>query len=238
MRTTLSAVVIAGVLAAAMALPAPLSAETATLTVTGQGSASALPDTAAVRAGVETEGATAAAALAANNALAAKIIETLEAAGIAPRDLQTSGLIVQPVYRDRSRSAPEEKPELAGYRVINSVAVTIRNLADMGGVLDAVVQAGANRIDSVSFGLENDGGLADAARSRAVADARRGAAVLAEAAGIKLVRVLSIADGGRAQPRPASVMSLRAERAAVPVEAGEITVEASVTMVWEIAPDE
>jgi hypothetical protein len=236
MRTPLFAAALA--LAVALAPYAPTHAQTATLTVTGQGSASAPPDMAVVRAGVETDGATAAEALAANSALAARIIETLKAAGVAPGDIQTSGLAVQPVYRDPPRPLPQEAPEVAGYRVFNAVTVTIRDLGGMGAAIDAVVRAGANRIDSVSFGLSDDSALADAARRDAVADASRAASALAEAARVRLVRVLSIADGGGNGPRPVAGMLFRAEAAAVPVEAGESAIQASVTMVWEIAPGE
>jgi len=232
MRTTM--LVLALAIAAAFPVAGPARAETATLTVTGEGSAGAAPDLATIRTGVETDGATAAAALAANSAAAARIIETLKAAGVAPRDIQTSDLFVQPLYREPTRQLPQQPPEVAGYRVMNTVAVTLRDLGAMGAVLDAVVRAGANRIDSIGFGLADDTAPADEARRQAVADARRRADVLAEAAGVKLVRVLSIAEGGGIHPQPG--MAFRAEAMAVPVEAGEATVRAAVTIVWEIAP--
>ena len=223
---------------AALAAAGPAPAEMATLSVTGQGSAGAAPDIARLRAGVETDGATAAEALAANSALAARIIETLKAAGVAPRDLQTSGLNVQPVYDNRPRTQPQGMPPVVGYRVGNTVAVTIRDLTGLGPAIDAVVRAGANRIDSVSFGLEDDRAAADEARRAAVADARNSAEVLSQAAGVKLVRVVSMSDGGNFPPQPMAGISFRAEAMAVPVEAGETVVMANVTMVWEIAPVE
>jgi uncharacterized protein YggE len=228
-------------LAAGLALAGPALAEVATLTVNGQGTAAAAPDIASVRAGVETDGATAAEALAANSALAAKIIAALKAAGVAPRDIQTSGLNVQPLYGEMPRTLPQEvpqAPQVVGYRVSNTVAVTIRALDGMGAVLDDLVQAGANRIDSVSFGFGDDAAVSDEARRRAVADARRSAAVLAEAAGVKLVRVLSVNDGGSFQPQPMDGAMFRADRMAVPVETGESSVQANVTVVWEIGPAE
>lgn len=226
-------------LAAGLALASPALSEVATLTVNGQGTATAAPDIASIRAGVETDGATAAEALAANSALAAKIIAALKAAGVAPRDIQTSGLNVQPLYGDmpRTQEAPQV-PQVVGYRVSNTVAVTIRALDGMGATLDDLVAAGANRIDSVSFGFGDDAAVSDEARRRAVADARRSADVLAEAAGVKLVRVLSVSDGGSFQPQPMGGAMFRAERMAVPVETGESSVQANVTVVWEIAPAE
>jgi uncharacterized protein YggE len=225
-------------ISAALALPAPVLAEpvVATLTVTGQGSASTAPDIGTIRAGVETSGKTAAAALAANNALAGQLIATLKDAGVAPRDIQTGSLYVEPSYNRVSGTQPDQTPEVIGYRVLNEVSVTIRALGDMGAILDAVVQSGANRINSIGFGLSDDQAVTDEARREAMADAKRIAALYAEAAGVKLARILSISEGGSIQPRPGGGMMLRAEASSVPIEAGESTVQASVTIVWEIAP--
>jgi uncharacterized protein YggE len=223
-------------IALAVALPAPVLAEPPTLTVTGQGSASATPDIGTIRAGVETEGKTAAGALAANNALAGRLIATLKEAGVAPRDIQTGALFVEPRYSRVSGSQPQRAPEVVGYRVVNEVAITIRALANMGAILDQVVQAGANRINSIGFGLSDDSAVTDEARRRAVADAKRIAALYAEAAGVKLAGILSINEGGSFQPQPRGGLMMRAEASSVPIEAGKSTVRASVTIVWEIAP--
>jgi uncharacterized protein YggE len=218
-----------------LAVAAPVLAEPPTLTVTGQGSASAAPDIGTIRAGVETDGKTAAEALAANNALAAALIATLKEAGVEPRDIQTGSLNVEPIYQQRgSGTMPEQMPEVAGYRVVNEVSVTIRMLGDMGAIVDAVVKSGANRINSIGFGLSDDREVTDQARRAAVADARRIAENYAEAAGVRLAGILSISDGGGFQPHPG--MMFRAESASVPIEAGQNTVRANVTIVWEIAP--
>lgn len=218
----------------AMALAGPVQAEPPTLTITGQGSASAVPDVGAIRAGVETSGKTAAEALTANNALAGSLIATLKEAGVEPRDIQTGSLIVEPLYSRVSATQPEQTPVVEGYRVVNEVSVTIRALGEMGAILDRVVQSGANRINSISFGLSDDRAVTDEARRRAVADAKRIADIYAEAAGVQLAGILSISDGGSFQPQPG--MMFRAEASSVPVEAGQSTVQSSVTIVWEIAP--
>lgn len=221
-------------MAIAIALVGPARAEPPTLTITGQGSANAAPDIGAIRAGVETSGKTAAEALAANNALAGSLIATLKEAGVEPRDIQTGSLIVEPLYSRISATQPEQAPVVDGYRVVNEVSVTIRVLGDMGAILDRVVQSGANRINSISFGLSDDRAVTDEARRRAVADAKRIADIYAEAAGVQLAGILSISDGGSFQPQPG--MMFRAEASSVPVEAGQSTVQSSVTIVWEIAP--
>ena len=228
------------VLAMVAALPmAAAAAEDgpATLTVSGEATASAAPDMATIRIGVETEAETAGAALEANNAEASRMIESLKGAGVAAKDIQTGTLMVHPRHANMDRTRPGEAPEIVGYRVINEVAVTIRDLDGFGALLDRVVEAGANRINAIRFGLTDDSELGDEARREAVADARRRAGVLAEAAGVRLVRVLSVTDGGGG-PRPMPAMMERAQAMDmnVPVEAGEVAVRASVTVVWEIAP--
>lgn len=225
-------------LATAFAAPALAQPEPATLTVHGEGEVRVVPDIATIRTGVETDGRTAAEALAANSTAAGRMIETLKAGGVAARDIQTGRLSVQPVYQDNRRTQPGEAPKVIGYRVVNEVAVTVRDLDALGGLIDRVVGAGANRIDAISFGLDDSTGEADEARRRAVADARRRAEVLAEAAGVTLARIRSInEDGGVVRPMQAGLM-MRAEAMDAPIERGEVEVSANVTIVWEIAGQE
>lgn len=236
MPRALAALAVSLALALTAAAPALAQSEPATLTVIGEGRVSATPDIATIRAGVETDGPTAAEALAANSAQAARMIEALKAAGVEARDIQTGRLSVDPRHADTQRTRPGETPEVVGYRVVNEVALTVRDLDALGGLLDRVVEAGANRIDAIGFGIADDTAQADEARRRAVADARRRAEVLAEAAGVGLARVLSINEGGGVvRPMQRGAM-MRAEAMDVPVERGEVEIAARVTMVWEIAP--
>lgn len=237
MPKPLAALTLTLALAAPVGLPAQTGpGQPATLTVQGDGEVRARPDIAFIRTGVETEARTAAEALAANSAAAARMIETLKTGGVDARDIQTGQLSVQPVYTDMQHTGRSEGPKVAGYRVVNQVAVTVRDLEALGRLIDRVVQAGANRIDSIGFGLDDDAAQADEARRRAVADARRRAEVLAGAAGVRLVRILSISDsGGIVRPLQAGMM-MRAEAMDVPIESGEVAVTASVSILWEIGP--
>lgn len=241
MRGLFGALALALALALAMPLtmaasPAPAGEATPTLTVTGAGTVRTAPDIATIRIGVETDGKTAAQAMAENNDKATRMIDSLKAGGVAAKDIQTGQLSVQPRYADRQRTQPGEPPRIVGYHVANIVTVTVRKLDSLGQLLDRVVRVGANRIDSIGFGLADDTAKSDEARRRAVADARRRAGVLAEAAGVRLVRVLSIHEGGGVVRPMQGVMAMRAEAANVPVERGQVEVSAHVTMVWQIAP--
>ena len=223
---------------AAALLAAPVAAQettSPTLTVTGEGTASAVPEIATVRAGVESGAANAAAALEANNEATERVIEAIKAAGVAARDIQTANFSVQPRYGE-SRVQLNEEPEVVGYRVTNEVIVTLRDLDEMGSLLDRLVQVGANRINDVSFGFgrAKEEALMDQARKNAVQDARQKAELYAQAAGVELQGIASIDDGGIIRPMPAQHMRLAAASEAVPVERGESTVQANVIIVWEI----
>lgn len=215
-----------------------LAAETppATISVTGEGRIEAAPDMATVSLGVQTDADTAATAMAENSERLAAVIERLKAAGIEPRDIQTSGLSLGPRYDYSQQDGTA--PKLVGYSASNMVTVRVRALDTVGGVLDGVVADGANTLNGLSFGLAEDRPLMDEARREAVADAAAKAALYAEAAGVKLGRVITIAEaGGYAppMPMPMAMEAGFAKAADVPVAPGELTVSASVSMVYEIA---
>ncbi|MEZ5796395.1 MAG: SIMPL domain-containing protein [Paracoccaceae bacterium] len=225
-------------LAVALALPvtAPAAwaeAAPATLTVTGEGATSVTPDLATLSIGVTTTGETAAEALAANSAALAAVLERLRAAGIEDRDLQTSNLSVNPNWTGYDSSV-SGGPRISGYTAANVVTVRIRKLETLGTVLDAAVADGANTLNGLAFGLAEPRPALDAARQAAVEDARAKATLYATAAGVDLGRILSISEAAPSVG-PAPMYKDAVQSAAVPVEAGELSMEASVTVVWELA---
>jgi hypothetical protein len=218
-------------LAAALGLPAAAAPPLPQITVTGEGRVDRVPDLATISLGVTTQADSAAAAMAANSTGVAAVLASLAAAGIAERDIKTSGLSLNPNWTGYDSSAPR----IDGYTAANLVTVQVRAVDDLGRVLDAAVQDGANTLNGLTFGLADPGPAMDEARSLAVADARRRATLLAEAAGVKLGPILSISDspGGGA---PSPVYRMEAAAQPVPVAAGEVTLTASVTVTWAIAP--
>lgn len=208
----------------------------ATITVTGEGQVEAAPDMATVSLGVTTEGDTASAALGTNSEAVAAVIARLKAEAIEDRDIQTSGLSLGPRYDYGGSNGGQ--PKITGYFAMNIVTVRVRDVAAVGGVLDGVVSEGANTLNGLSFGLEEDAAALDEARRRAVADAAHKAALYAEAAGVKLGRVLSISEPVGIQPRGPVMMaeaSFAKGAADVPVATGEVNLGASVSIVYEIA---
>ena len=226
----------AHILAALLLIAPPALAEppTPVLSLTGTGSVSVTPDIATIMIGVESQGETARAALATNTEQAGAVISALKGSGVETRDIQTSNFSVQPVYADR-KTQSRDGPKVVGYRVFNQVIARIRVLDDLGVILDKVVSTGANRIGGISFGLSEDGDARDLARKRAVEDAARKARLYAEAAGVVLGPILSIAEAGQNPGlRPQQFAEIRAA-APIPIEAGSAAITQSISISWRIS---
>ena len=219
-----------------MALAGPAAAQTTlpplrTITMSGTGTVKGPPDMADISAGVTTEAPTAAAALSANTAAMNRVFAALEKQGIARRNIQTSNFSVSPNYAAR---VPNEQPRLVGYRVSNQVHVILEDVTRVGQALDALVAAGANQMNGLNFAIKEPAPLLAKARVEAVADARLRAQQYAAAAGVTLGPIQSISESGGEPPRPMYRMMAMAAQSDVPVAAGEESVSANVTVVWEI----
>lgn len=227
--------------AAAFAMPA-LADDDSTMMMTGHGEVTAAPDTAVITSGVTTEGETARAALDANTKAMSQLIDTLKAANIEARDIQTSNFSVNPnyVYSDeRDANGYSKPPKISGYQVSNSVTVRVRDLPSLGQVLDKAVTVGANTINGVSFTVADPSKLYDEARKAAFADAREKAELYAEVAGVGLSRILSIGETQNFSQPPQPYMMKQAmvdvSAAPVPVQAGEMSFSVNVQVQWELA---
>ena len=205
------------------------------LTVTGEGRVEAPPDMATLSMGVQTEARTAARALSDNSEAMAQVLAQLRAADIAERDLQTSGLSLSPRW-ERVQSTSGQTQRVVGYVASNQLTVRVRALETLGGLIDTVVGDGANRLNGLQFATQEPGPLRDEARRRAVADARAKAELYAAAAGVALGDVLAISEPGfSAAPQQMLRMDAEMATASVPVAAGEVSLRAQITIVYEIA---
>jgi hypothetical protein len=204
-----------------------------TLSLSASGEARTTPDMATLTLGVQTTAADAAGALRANAARMTATIAALKGAGVAPRDIQTSNLSLAPQYA----YAEGKPPRLTGYQASNQVTVSVDNLARLGGVVDAVVAAGADNVGQISFGLANPLAAENAARVAAVKALEDKAALYAQAAGYHIARLVNLTESGgyqAAPPRP--MMAMRVQDAAnTPVEPGETSVRVEVSGVFELA---
>ena len=204
------------------------------ITTTGNGIVEAIPDMATISLGVTNEAREAGAALQATSDTVREILTRLEAAGIAPRDVQTNNLSLQPLWV-RPNNNSNTPPRITGFVARNSLSVRVRDLEKLGGVLDQVVQDGANTFNGLRFSVDDPEPLMADARAAAVKDAINRAEQLARAAGVTLGPIQSISEhGGRAQP---VMMEMASARMAsdVPVAAGEVSLSAQVSIVFAIA---
>jgi uncharacterized protein YggE len=227
-------------MAAATVAPLAASAQERTMptiSVVGEGVAVAAPDMAIVTVGVVSQAPRAGDALAQNSKLIAEVVAAAKGAGIEARDLETSQISLRPqyTYPGQGSRAP---PKLTAYEASNTVSIRVRALDKLGGLLDRLVTSGANQIRNVELTIAEPGPLRDQARASAMKDAMRKAQLLADAAGVRIVRLFSAAEEFSDPPRPLMRMSAEAAsaRAPVPVEAGEQEIRGRVSAVFEIAP--
>jgi hypothetical protein len=225
----------------ALALPAaaqerpmtahPMILEGTALTVTAEARASAKPDIATVAAGVVNEAPTAEAALAENGRRMTAVLAAIRRAGVADRDVQTSQLSIQPqmVY------AENLPPRVTGYQATNTVSVKVRNMANVGRVVDAIVAQSGNQLNGVSFGLDDPDAALDGARAEALKRARARGELYAQAAGLRLHRIVAISEsGGVEPPRPMPMLAMARAEGATPVAPGEVQLTAAVTVTFEL----
>jgi uncharacterized protein YggE len=208
-----------------------------TLSLTGRAEVRAAPDMAVISAGTVSEAKTAREALSANNETMAAVLKTIAAAGVADKDIQTSNFSIQPkyTYPPRASDGTQEAPKIDGYTVSNSVTVLVRDLDRLGAVMDAVVSSGVNQMNGLNFTVAEPGPLRNEARKAAVAEARARAQLYADAAGVKLGPIRSIAEESHVRPpQPMARMAMEAAApdAAVPIAQGEQVIEATVNIVW------
>ncbi|MFD1957103.1 SIMPL domain-containing protein [Paenibacillus thailandensis] len=199
----------------------------ATIEVSGEGKVTVPPDQAVSTLGVETQGTALRQVQSANSAAVERIVSSLRALGIPPRQIETVDYRIEPVY-DYSNGAAVFR----GYKVTHLLQVT-SSAASAGAVVDTAVSQGANVVQGVRFTLSQAAAYKDRALALAVADARRKAAAIAAASGVATGAVpLSVRELPLAPepiPRPA-VLSAASE--AVPIQAGQLTVTAAVLAVF------
>jgi uncharacterized protein len=204
------------------------------ITVTGEGSVTVVPDLAFVNLGVSHDAETADEALTAMSLGMTAVLARLEAAGIAPTDIQTGQLSLSQRYDD---SSYDGRAKIVGFTATTTVNVRVRDMAKLGGILDAVVEDGANQFGGITFDIADRTAAMEASRRDAVADGRARAELYADAAGVTLGDLVTLNEqGGYMAPAPMMEARMAADAGSVPIAAGELSLQTSVTMVYAIAP--
>jgi uncharacterized protein YggE len=237
MKHQLTAALLLG--AAALAAPAmaqPTAAITQSiagtrLDINATGEVTRVPDIAVISAGVVTRSSSAGSALQQAATRMERVRAALKAAGIADRDIQTSNISLNPEY-----SYANNVQKLTGYSATNQLTVRFRDIANAGKILDALVAEGANQINGPNLTIDHPEAALDEARARAVANGRARAELYARAMGMRVARIVSIAEsGGYAVPPPMPVM-MRAEaaQADTKIDAGEQKLQVNLAMTFEL----
>ncbi|WP_237058607.1 SIMPL domain-containing protein [Microbulbifer sediminum] len=204
------------------------------VSISARGEASKVPDVADISAGVVTEAAESQRAMQANAEQMEKLIKAIEKTGIDKKDVQTSGISLTPRYTSRPNSEGPNR-QITGYMARNTVRITVREIDDLGNVLDSMAEAGANNIYGPSFSIGEPEPLLAEARGKALEQARERAASYAESLGMKVARIVSISEGGNVgAPRPMMRAEMASADARTPVAPGETTVSVNLELVFEL----
>ena len=214
------------------------------ISVTGSSFAEIKPDIATLRLDVISEKPTAAEAELDNSTSANSVIAALKTLGVDPKDIQTSSLTLAPIIIEERDPKTNRvvKRNLTGYRASNSLNVKIRNVDKAGAIAARIVEMGANHFDGLSFEVSNYVERADEQRVKAVAEAMRRAKLFAQAASMKLGRLLAIDPEADLRESSAADLPMRKfengpHAAVIPIEPGTVQVGARVTATWELLPE-
>ncbi len=210
-------------------------AEERRINVDATGTVQVAPDMATITLGVTHQNPEASEAMKATSDAVAQVLARLGEMGIEDRDLQTRDLSLSPIWSKRNQQNGEP-PEITGFVASNRVFVRVRDLTQLGEVMDAVIQDGANDFSGLSFGLQDPEPIEVQARAKAVSEATAKAEQLAQAADVTLGPVQTISErGGSVRPMAEMRNMAMADTGGVPVAGGEISVSVSVSMEFEIS---
>ena len=203
--------------------------------VMGRGSVSVAPDHASVRVALESRAATAADAADQNAATMTRVLEAIRGLGLPGLEIQTTGYSINPEYRTTNDG--RRNREIVAYFAVNNVEATISDVDAVGRLVDAAIEAGANRVNSITFFTADTEAARRQALDMAVRSAREEAEVIAAALGYELGAPLEVSGNAqRPIPRQAAAEMQLAARAATPIEVGDQAVTAEVTIRFALGP--
>jgi hypothetical protein len=210
--------------------------ETETISVSGEGKASAKPDVAIITLGVKTEAPKSNDAVNQNNTKMNVIIKAVKDLGIDAKDIQTTNYDLQPVYnytRDSGRV-------LTGYSLDQQITVKIRSIDKISSVLDTATSNGANNVGNLQITVDNPDAVKAEARANAIAKAKQKAAEMTKNSGLKLGKVINVDESNYYSPSPVSYNTMKLDQAvggAAPVadiQAGQNEYSITVTLTYKI----
>jgi uncharacterized protein YggE len=213
------------------------------MTVTAHGHMSLAADTAFVTVGMETTGRTVADAQRQNRLAMNKVVERLKALQIDNERIQTTSFNVSPQYKPPAKrsDSPAGPPEIIGYVVSNTMTIEVRDVERVGAVIEESLAAGANQFHNLHWALRDERQPKLEALRQAASNARDKATALSDALKVKLIRLLTVSEDSHVVRPVAKVarsrMALEAGGPEMPVFSGEIKVDATVTLVYEMGQE-
>lgn len=216
--------------------PTPLVTPSGTiLSVAAEGRVERAPDIADLSAGVVTSAPTASQAMRDNATRMTTVIAALRKEGVPERDIQTTGLSLQPQYHYREN----QPPQLTGYQAVNNVSVQLRKLGDIGRIIDVLVAQGANQVNGPNFRLDQPDVALDEARTQAVQKARQRADLYARSLGMQVRRIVQVNEGGYAPPPvpmmvPQMARDVAEKSVTTPIAPGQVQLTIPVNVVFEL----
>ncbi|HEY5970559.1 MAG TPA: SIMPL domain-containing protein [Pseudoxanthomonas sp.] len=203
------------------------------LSVSAQAEARRVPDVATISAGVVTQAVDGNTAMRQNAEQMAKVMDAIKAAGVADKDIQTSGISLNPQYR----YVENEAPKITGYQASNTVNLKVRDIAKLGKVLDALAASGSNQINGPTFEIDQPEPVYDEARLAALKKAQARAETYAKSLDLRVRRIVSISEGGGGGFHPVPMMAMAARGKAemdTQVSPGETTLSVNLDVVFEL----
>ncbi len=202
------------------------------ITALGTATAAVAPDVARITLGVTTQKSTASEAAKENAAAAQRLVEAAKAAGVAAGDLATTAINLFEVSASVRQPDGSFKPERQGFKATYLVAIDVRDFGRIGPLMQTLIDAGANQFNGVGFRVERPEATLDRLAGEAMRDARHRAGLLAEAAGVKVGRLLQV----ERPDQPASSQPVVRGDLDVPVASGTRTLGEAVEATYAIEP--
>ncbi|MDR7040680.1 uncharacterized protein YggE [Methylobacterium sp. BE186] len=230
--------ILAGTLSQAQAQEDQPRSRLPSMTVTASATREVVPDIAVLRLSISTERPTASAATEETARTSQTVLAEIRAQGLDPRDLKTA-ITVSPMYdEERGPQGQTLKRALRGYVARNALTVRLRDIARAGALTRSLIEKGANVLEGIQFEISEDQRRTDELRVQAIKEAARKAKLYAEAAQVRLGRVLAVEPDPDAQALPlrAAPAVSGGVTAIIPVEPGVEQVTARVSVTWEITP--
>ena len=214
------------------AAPPPALPSGLRLDIVATGEVARIPDLVTIMAGVVTRSPQAETALRENAARMDRVRAALRRLGIQPRDVQTGNISLNQDYERQEAG----RPRPSGYVASNQLNVRFRDVARAGAIIDALVAEGVNSVNGPMFGIEDQEGALNEARTRALTAARSRAELYARSLGTRVRRIVSVSESGQpgAIMGEMRAMNARGADAATQVEPGEQMVATSLTVTFEL----